>query len=103
MKCTACGCMMIREVIEEDQLDMPGADSVAHFRKEVEKCWNYQIDKKRPGDKIYHPLKLVREVNKDDPHTVFINERCEQCHMLYSKRATPRTRTNVLEKLGIKL
>lgn len=102
-KCTDCGCPSLREVISEEELDCVSVDSVAHFKKKLEHCLNYRIDKRRPADKIFHPLKLVRDVNKDQSNMVLIIERCAECNLKYSIHAIPRTRTDVLEKLGVKL
>jgi hypothetical protein len=93
---------MIREVFQEEELDNVDHRAVAHFKRKVENCFNYTINKKKGLEPIYHPLKLKREVFQR-PEGVHITERCETCGLLYSQRLIPLSRTDVLEKLGIKV
>ena len=94
---------MLREVLDETELDKVTADSVKHFKMRVQDCWNYRVDKRRPADKIYHPLKLKTEVDKSHPQYIMFKDRCETCGLVYAQTVVPRTRTDVLEKLGVKL
>jgi hypothetical protein len=93
---------MIREVFQEGELDNVDHRAVAHFKRKVENCFNYRIDRKKGQEPIYHPLKLKREVLQR-PEGVYITERCETCGLLYSNRLIPSTRRDLLEKLGIKV
>ena len=103
--CPKCNCKMFRPVSDAQPLDHVQAESIKHLTTKVEKCFQYD---QRPGEeKVYHPLKLVREVDKSkakvDPvrAVVTIREVCETCGQLYSQRVIPVTRTDLLAKEGI--
>jgi len=83
------------------------AETVKHITTKVENCFQYE---QKPGeDKVYHHLKLVREVDKSKAHldpkmaTVTIREVWETCGQLHSQRNIPVTRTDILAKEGITL
>ena len=104
--CPKCNCKMFRVVTDAQPLDHVQAESIKHLTTKVEKCFQY--DQKPGEDKVYHPLKLVREVDKSKAHlsdpkmaTVTIREVCETCGQLYSQKNIPVTRTDLLAKEGI--
>ena len=104
-KCPACEGRMFREVHTKKGrwtpgiLDLATEGSVAHLRKKVENCFNYEIDDDTNA-KIYHPLKLVKDI-KVSGSSVKILERCETCKEVYSIHQVPIGRKDVIEKLGL--
>lgn len=111
-KCPDCECVKfnfinLRYGLKAAGIDRPTPESVAHLKKKVENCFNYDLDPVSQM-KTYHKLKLVREVTKQlgpDPSAshVLIRQVCEECGLLYTQRAIPFTRTDKLQALGINL
>lgn len=106
-QCPDCGCSMIREATKET-LDRVAPDSVAHLKKEVKKCWNYDQNPVS-GARSHHDLDLFREIDTShagpnvDPEKgmVVIRQRCKHCKQIYGQRFVPVTRLDVFESLGI--
>jgi predicted nucleic acid-binding Zn-ribbon protein len=108
--CPDCGCKNFRTVslrygLKNAELDRPSVESVAHLKKRLDKCINYDLDPLTKA-KTYHDLKLARDVTKtagNDRALVQITESCSECGLKYTMRSIPVTRTDILQKLGIKL
>jgi len=106
-QCPDCYCPRFREVTLTQRADHPSPESVAHLKKKMENCPNYDLDPK--DGKKYHKLTLVRSIDyskakqSHDPKQNFltIQERCSECNQLYSQRVVPLSRPDVLEKIGI--
>lgn len=108
-KCPGCGNTRFREITRTSPLDHVAPEAVAHLKKRVENCWNYERDPKI--GKTYHKLELVREVDRSHAHPgippdvayIVVKEVCKTCRQLYGKEQIPTSRTDVLEERGIKL
>jgi hypothetical protein len=88
--------------------DWPSPESVAHLKKKVENCWNYEQE---PGrGKIYHKLELVDVVDKRkagpdmplDRAFVLIGSACKTCGQLYSQQFIPVSRADLLAAHGLR-
>jgi hypothetical protein len=98
---------MFREVTEMQPADHPSPESVAHLKKKMIDCPNYDIGE--GGEKAYHKLVLVRTIDYSKAKVssdlkrsdVTIQERCSECHQLYEQRVVPLSRPDVLRKMGI--
>jgi DNA-directed RNA polymerase subunit RPC12/RpoP len=106
-QCPDCGCKQIREV-QKGNMDAVAPESVAHIRKKVENCWNYDVDP-RSGAQSYHPLRLIQELDVTKANSklpvevaqVTITQRCSRCGMLYGQQIVPLSRSDILERLGL--
>ncbi len=106
-QCPDCGCKMIRDV-QKGTMDAVAPASVAHLKKRMENCTNYDVDAKS-GAQSYHKLDLVREidVSRANPKlppentAVTVRQRCRHCGLLYGQRVIPLSRRDVMEQLGI--
>jgi hypothetical protein len=105
--CRDCGCPIVRRVDGLSPRDRPSPDSVAHFKKKVENCWNYNWDPLH--GRTYHRLKLIQRVakSKADPDIpidraqVTIREGCKTCGELYHQEIIPLTRSDLLAAYGL--
>jgi predicted nucleic acid-binding Zn-ribbon protein len=105
--CPDCNCPKFREVTLMAPADHPSPESVAHLKKKMENCPNYDVGE--GGGKQYHRLVLERTINytkakvSSDPKLcdITIQERCKECHQLYTQHVVPLSRPDSLEKLGI--
>ena len=106
-QCPECGCGSFRRVDSTAPRDWPSPEAIAHLKKKVENCWNYQQN--AGGGKIYHHLKLVDKVDKSkalptipaDKAFVTIRNVCETCGELYHVEIIPVTRAEVLREHGL--
>jgi len=106
-QCPDCGCPVIREVTK-GTLDRVKPDSVAHFKTEVKKCWNFDVNPVTSGQS-YHDLELVQCINTKqagpdvDPRKgiIIVQQRCKHCGHLYGQQIIPVTRVDEFERLGI--
>jgi predicted nucleic acid-binding Zn-ribbon protein len=105
--CPDCGCSMIREATKET-LDRVKPDAVTHFKKQVKKCWNYDVNP-LSGGQSYHDLELVRDIDTrnagpnvdSDKGMIVVRQRCKHCKQIYGQQFIPVTRVDELERLGI--
>ena len=105
--CPDCHCSRFREVTELQPADHPSPESVAHLKKKMENCPNYDVGE--GGGKSYHKLVLVRTIDyskakvSSDPKScdLTIQERCSECHFLYTQQVVPLSRPDVLERMGV--
>jgi DNA-directed RNA polymerase subunit RPC12/RpoP len=106
-QCPDCGCKMIREATKET-LDRVKPDAVAHFKKQVKKCWNYDVNP-LSGGQSYHDLDLERDIDTRqagpnvDPSKglIIVRRRCKHCKQIYGQQIIPVTRIDEFERLGI--
>jgi rubredoxin len=106
-KCSDCGCPMIREVAR-GTMDSVSPEAVAHIRKKMENCPNYDSDPKS-GAQSYHKLELVREIDTSRANPklplertcVQVRQRCKHCGLLYAQASIPLSRRDTFERLGI--
>jgi hypothetical protein len=98
---------MIREATK-DTMDRVMPDAVAHFKKEVKKCWNYDVNP-LTGGRSYHDLELIQRINTKqagpnvDPEKgiIGVEQRCKHCGQIYRQQIVPVTRLDEFERLGI--
>jgi hypothetical protein len=106
-QCPDCGCPVIRAATK-DTVDRVTPEAVAHFKKEVKKCWNYDVNPLTSA-RTYHDLNLEQHLNtqkagpKVDPAKGFIlvQQRCKHCGQVYNQQFIPVTRVDEFERLGI--
>ena len=99
-QCADCGCSMIREATKET-LDRVDPDAVAHFKKQVKDCWNYDVNPVS-GAQSRHHLDLIREIDTRNagPHVdpekgmIILRQRCKHCKQIYGQRFIPVTRVD---------
>jgi hypothetical protein len=98
-QCTECGCRIFRAVTPGAPRDRPSPESVAHLKKPVESCWNYDEDPNL--GKVRHKLELVDVVDSTNPDLVIIKSTCKHCDMVYHQTVIPRTRVDLLKEHGL--
>ena len=106
-QCPDCGCKQIRDV-ERGNMDSVNPASVAHLKRKMESCPNYDTDPKT-GAQSYHKLDLAREIDvskanlklKPEVAAVTIRDKCSHCGILYGQAIVPLSRPDVLERMGI--
>ena len=107
VKCKDCGCTSIRES-SKDTLDRVAPDAVAHLKKQVKKCWNYDVHP-TSGAQSYHDLDIeqylvTRYCNPKMDLTravITLQYRCKHCKTLYSQEIIPASRVDRFKALGI--
>jgi hypothetical protein len=106
-QCPDCGCPTIREATK-DTIDRVNPDAVAHFKKPVKKCWNYDVNL-ISNARSYHDLDLEQAIDTRqagpnvDPSKglITVRQRCKHCKQVYWQEVIPVTRVDELERLGI--
>jgi len=106
-QCPDCGCKQVRDV-ERGNMDSVNPASVAHLKRRMESCPNYDTDPKT-GAQSYHKLDLAREIDvskanlklKPEVAAVTIRDKCSHCGILYGQAIVPLSRPDVFERMGI--
>ena len=105
--CPDCGCKLLRQATR-DTLDSVSSDAVAHLKKQVKKCWNYDVNP-TTGATSYHNLDLEAYVDTRfcnpmmsvDKAMITVVERCKHCKQTYGQELIPCTRVDRLKELKI--
>jgi hypothetical protein len=102
--CPECNCPKFRRVDSIQPRDRPTEESVAHFKKHVENCFNYSQDS---NGKHFHKLELMWTIDKrkayqKDPEKswIVLEQVCKQCHHSYTLKHIPMTRVDVMQRLA---
>jgi ribosomal protein L37E len=104
-KCPECGCPRFRKVDGVWPRDQVTEESVAHLKKHVENCWNYEMDS-RTG-KTYHALRLKWVLDKRKAYVkdaekarIVLQQVCAECGLGYAEKHIPMTRIDVMRALA---
>jgi predicted nucleic acid-binding Zn-ribbon protein len=98
--CPDCGSPKFRRVDSVAPRDVPTPESVAHLKKHVDQCWNWEVNP-RTGEKLTHKLELAQRIDRTTPDMVVIQQVCKVCQQLYHQECIPKSRADILAAHGL--